>query len=87
MINTPLTESNKLLIPFLRQLADSIEQNTIAPNQLRQVGEFFMAIEFQKQQIQDQKDDFSGNDLTKFLILGWYIYNILQKNEELPNID
>ena len=87
MINTPLTESNKLLIPFLRELADSIEQNTIAPDQLRQVGEFFMAVEFQKQQIQDQRDDFSGNDLTKFLILGWYIYTILQKNEELPNID
>ena len=87
MINTPLTESNKLLIPFLRELADSIEQNTIAPDQLRQVGEFFMAVEFQKQQMQDQRDDFSGNDLTKFLILGWYIYTILQKNEELPNID
>jgi hypothetical protein len=87
MINTPLTESNKLLIPFLRELADSIEQNTIAPDQLRQVGEFFMAVEFQKQQTQDQRDDFSGNDLTKFLILGWYIYTILQKNEELPNID
>ena len=86
MINTPLTESNKLLIPFLRELADSIEQNTIPADRLRQVGEFFMAVEFQKQQMQDQSNDFGAGDMTKFLILGWYIYGILQKNGELPNI-
>ena len=41
------------LIPFLRNLADSIEEGRILPRQLQRVGEFFMAYQFQEQAIKD----------------------------------
>ena len=72
------------LIPFLRNLADSIEEGRILPRQLQRVGEFFMAYQFQEQAIKDDEDTnrnierkFSKNDLIKFIVMGWHIYSCI----------
>ena len=49
-----MTEANNVnkgeeLIPFLRTLADSIEQETILPEQLKSISTFFMSYKFQEQ--------------------------------------
>lgn len=75
------------LIPFLRNLADLIEQRQLLPNQLQIIGEFFMHYQFQEQAIKDNDNtvppprQFNQEELMKFIILGWYIYcRILDNN-------
>ena len=41
--------TTEYLVPFLRNLADDIESNTIVPEQLRSIGDFFMSYKFQEQ--------------------------------------
>ena len=77
------------LIPFLRNLADSIERRQLAPRQIQSVGEFFMNYQFQEQAVRDQDTSsppprqFSQEELIKFLVLGWYIYCILLNGETI----
>lgn len=84
---------NEQLIPFLRNLADSIEQKTILPNQLQSIGEFFMKYTFEEEVRKDNlstsendifEDEFEREDLIKFLTLGWFIYCIILKGKTIP---
>ena len=83
-------ETNERLIPFLRNLADSIESGTILPKELQRIGEFFMSYQFQKQADIDENEEstetdmFTQKEIVKFLSLGWYVYQILLKNQTLP---
>lgn len=83
-----MDNSSEELIPFLRGLADSIENNNLLPTQLQHIGEFFMSYKFQEDNQNVYKDEeFDTNDVVKFLTLGWYIYRIIldkQENEENP---
>lgn len=83
-------ESNdELLIPFLRKLADAIEKKELAQTQLQSIGEFFMSYQFQEQAYKDSHDsvdnepDFNKKDLIKFVSLGWYVYQILLRQDTL----
>ena len=73
-------DSDEKLIPFLRNLADSIEKRQLLPIQLQSIGEFFMTYQFQEQAIRDNdnsipiQEEFSHEELLKFLVLGWHIY-------------
>ena len=73
-------DGNEKLIPFLRNLADSIEKRNLLPRQLQSIGEFFMTYQFQEQAIKDNdnsvspQEEFSQEELLKFLVLGWHIY-------------
>lgn len=73
-------DGDEKLIPFLRNLADSIEKRNILPRQLQSVGEFFMSYQFQEQAIKDNDnsippvEEFSQEELLKFLVLGFHIY-------------
>jgi len=85
---------NESLIPFLRKLADSIENHQLLPQQLQRIGEFFMAYQFQEQAIRDgdtsessESLEFDHEELKKFLILGWYCYSVILKNRTLPEED
>ena len=77
------------LVPFLRKLADAIESNEIVPQQLQRIGDFFMSYKFQEQALKDcQTDDRnppapSPQELTKFLFMGWYIYQLLLRSETI----
>lgn len=83
-------ETNERLIPFLRNLADSIENGNIMPKELQRIGEFFMSYQFQKQADSDKSNEddktelFTQQELLKFVSLGWYVYQILLKNQTLP---
>ncbi len=57
---------------FLRQLADHIDNKNLTDEQIRSVSEFYMHYKFQSVKF-DRTDDIS-----KFLILGWYYYTLLR---------
>jgi len=82
-------ESDTMLISFLRNLADSIEQRHLLPRQLQRIGDFFMSYKFQEQAIIDndnsepQLKEFSKEELFKFIVLGWYIYCCILNNNEI----
>lgn len=86
--------SDAKLIPFLRNLADSIEQQELLPIQLKSIGEFFMSYQFQEQAIKDNDNSnsnnssrhFSQEELIKFIVLGWYIYCYILDNDKIPNV-
>jgi hypothetical protein len=78
------------LIPFLRNLADLIEQRQLLPRQLQSIGEFFMSYQFQEQAIRDNDDssppprEFSQEELLKFIVLGWFVYSVILRERSLP---
>ena len=90
-------ENDKKIILFLRELADSIENNELLPKQLHSVGDFYMCYKFQEQAIKDDDNyeednedegndnstEFSDEDLYKFLIMGWYIYCCIVRNKKV----
>jgi hypothetical protein len=83
------TESDEMMIPFLRNLADSIDNKSLSARQLHSIGEFYMSYQFQKEAAQSGDTeaptiDFSKKDMLKFLVLGWWVYSHLQKGETLP---
>jgi hypothetical protein len=86
-------DPDKKLIPFLRNLAGSIEKQELLPQQLQSIGEFYMAYQFQEQAIKDNDTsrpssiEFEREDLLKFLILGWYCYCIILKDQRFPTIE
>lgn len=88
-----IEESKEKLAPFLRNLAESIENHELLPQQLQSIGEFFMAYQFQEQAIKDNDNslqphpEFDHDDLIKFLILGWYIYCCILQQSHIPSVD
>ena len=70
--------ANEQLIPFLRELANSIENNELSSNQLQCIGEFFMKYKFI-----DNINSTDKMDMMKFLVLGWFIYGMIEKTETL----
>lgn len=71
----PIDNGKTVLISFLQELINSIEQNIISTNQLQIVGEFYMNYMHSA----NFKDDRAPTDkeMMKFLILGWFVYKIL----------
>lgn len=73
------------LINFLRNLANDIENNNIEDENLLKISQFMMNFQFQNQQ-DEQSDDYSNDDMVKFLSLGWYIYTqLLNQDEDLTH--
>lgn len=76
-----MENSDAQLIPFLRELANSIESNKLSQEQLKHCGEFFMSYKFHeessKQSETDDDEDFSDMDVIRFISLGWYMYRII----------
>lgn len=72
-------DADDLLPPFLRTLAERIEQKQLGNEQLRRVGEFFMSYLFEEQVELDNKGYEESvdvdKDFKKFLVLGWYAYS------------
>jgi hypothetical protein len=87
------SESTEDLIPFLRKLADSIENKELEIQQLQSIGEFFMSYQFQEQASKDSdtsgliSENFSQKELLKFVSLGWYVYQVLLRKDNLINIE
>jgi hypothetical protein len=67
---------NNQLIEFLDNLKCDIEQDNISDENIQLLGEFYMKYEFINNKNPINKKD----DHSKYLILGWYIYNVIMKN-------
>ena len=76
------TDINLVLVPFLRNLATSIETNKLSPEQLQNIGEFFISYELAEKKDSDIKEDFDDMDIIKFLTLGWWIYTHILNRED-----
>lgn len=66
---------NNQLVLFFRNLADSIEKEELSEKQMSFIGEFYMSYQFQ-----NELENIKEEDFIKFLVLGWYIYTIVLKN-------
>jgi hypothetical protein len=79
------SETKQNLILFFKNLADDIENDNLNEKQLQSSGEFYMSYSIQNEIDNDQNIDMSEKDLIKFLFLGWYMYNIILKDNYSNN--
>jgi hypothetical protein len=77
-------KSDLQLVPFLRNLADSIEKEQLLPEQIQKIGEFYMSY---KLNTENSTEDPESMDVVKFLTLGWYIYTHILNKENINEID
>jgi hypothetical protein len=68
---------NSILTPFLKDLAESVENKKLSCKQLQIIGEFYMKYQFQ------EAGEHTQEDMVKFLALGWWI----SENFPSPNCD
>jgi hypothetical protein len=68
--------SQDKLIAFLDELSSSLKNNTLAPEQIKLVGEFYMLYNFKN------KADPEDENFKKYLSTGWYIHNIILTNQD-----
>ena len=79
------------LVPFLRELAGSVEKQELTPKQLKSIGQFFMSYKFQEQAEKDENvdvdvnEEFSKKELINFIVLGWYIYTMILKEKTIES--
>jgi hypothetical protein len=73
---------NKQLSEFLRELANSIDNNTIESNNIQIIGEFYMKYKFNNYKRNGKKYEFTEEEIVKFLFLGWFIHCIILKDSE-----
>ena len=77
------------MVDFLRTLATSIESGDLPQDQIEHIGEFYMKYKFQEQvDIDSMRDNFDKGDFTrdefqKFLVMGWYFYRVLNRNDSV----
>lgn len=77
------------LTPFLRELANAIEADQLNSSQLENIGDFFMSYQFQEQARKDADEtippviQYSNAELVKFVAMGWYVYQIILRNQNL----
>ena len=79
------SETKQNLTVFFRNLADDIENDKLNEEELRYSGEFYISYLVQNHLDNNQDIDVSEKDLIKCLFLGWYMYNIVFKKNDLIN--
>ncbi len=84
-MSTLENNADEQLAPFLRQLADSIENNELSSEQIQQIGEFFMSYKIRNQSEENNSEINNPSEFIKFLTLGMYIYRfVLNSDGEIP---
>jgi len=84
-MSTLENNADEQLAPFLRQLADSIENNQLSSNQIQQIGEFLMSYKIRNQSEENNSEINNPSEFIKFLTLGMYIYRfVLNSDVEIP---
>ena len=78
-------ETEKLIL-FLKDLTNSLENNKLNEEQVMHIGEFYMAYEFKNTINNDETLDIDEKDFVKFLILGWYIYCVILRSKNYPQL-
>lgn len=70
------------LSTFLRNLANEIETGNMDPIKLQKVSDFHLQCRFQDQLETMDEEEFSKEDMIKFISLGWYVYHVLLKDNK-----
>ena len=84
-MSTLANNADEQLAPFLRQLADSIDNNELSSEQIQQIGEFFMSYKITNQSNENNSEINHPSEFIKFLTLGMYIYRfVLNSDSEIP---
>ena len=73
--------TNKQLIDFFRNIADSIENSELNQAEMITAGEMFMTFLFRKNICSNERHNLSEQDLKKYVFAGWYFYNYVKINE------
>lgn len=63
--------NSKLLVSFLRKLANLMEDNILTEKQVEEVGKFYMLYKFKNDPVRNYEEE----ELMKFLSLGWFVNN------------
>jgi hypothetical protein len=77
------------LIPFLRDLANNLEEKKLNDKQLENIGDFFMSYQFQEQARKDNDESklpgvhYTNSELIKFISMGLYIYQLIKLEQTL----
>ena len=72
-----MSTDDKLLI-FLQELIQKIQTNSLEKDRRLELIDFYM-----KYNRPDNVEDLDDNDVLKFLCMGWYIYNELEKTNAI----
>ena len=78
-------ETEKLIL-FLKELTESLENDKLNEEQVMHIGEFYMEYEFKNTINNDETLDVDEKDFIKFLVLGWYIYCVILKSKNYPQL-
>jgi hypothetical protein len=65
---------DKILSPFLRKLADDLDNGKLSAEQKQKLGEFYMSWLLQQSEEDPEEDNDEDYDALKFLTMGWYVY-------------
>jgi hypothetical protein len=68
-------EQSKHIEVFIDTLHRQLIQNQLNPRQLQLIGEFLILYTFQENHVIDT----SPMDLKKYILMGWYIYRVLNE--------
>jgi len=78
---------------FLRNIADMLDSNSLNNKELQLVGEFYMSYKFQNNIVNnfdnidnEELENIKDSDFIKYLILGWYIYCVILKDDNYLNL-
>jgi len=86
----PTMTDIEILVPFLRDLANQLENKSLVTRQVQKIGEFFMSYKFDEELERNNKeeDEISQADMMKFFFLGWHVYaNLLKDKVDPTNSD
>lgn len=70
--------ANSLLAPFLRKLADDLDQKKLSPEELQLVGDFYMSWVLNSD---SDESEISDKEFMKFVTMGWYVYRQILKGQ------
>tara|TARA_B110000438_G_C15806888_1_gene647825 strand:- start:740 stop:976 length:237 start_codon:yes stop_codon:yes gene_type:complete len=73
--------NNEILVNFLKELTNQLENNQIENNNIIKISQFMMSYNFESSNNNEIDEDFSRGDMVKFLSLGWYIYTQVLNSE------
>lgn len=77
---------NKKLSDFLRDLADDIDKDNLDKKTMENIGQFYIGYKLNKEIDETPNATLDEKDLVKFLVLGWYIYRVILRDNSMSFI-
>lgn len=69
------------IIDFLKEIAVSVENDSITDRTSMLLHDFFIATQFNNELCKQDDLSFDEKDLIRYMFLGWYIYNNILTNK------